>query len=75
MRLLKCVDDCAKQFSLMDFGLLKLCVGSFGFIAGLLTPKKSKTSAIAVASIIFSLTLFPLMFKFIRAITKESGGI
>ena len=73
MKLLKSVDNCAKDFSLVDFGLLKLCMSSAGFIAGLLIPKKNKVSSLAVASIIFSFTLVPLMIKFVRHIAKQSG--
>ena len=73
MKLLKYANYCAKHFSLLDFGLLKLCVGSAGFIAGALTPKKNRTSVIAVASIIFSFTLFPLMFKFIKTIVDQES--
>ena len=71
MKLLKYVKYCAKHFSLIDFGLLKLCAGSAGVIVGLLIPKKNKTSALATASIIFSFTLFPLMFKFIKTIVDQ----
>lgn len=71
MELRKYADDCAKQFSLMDFGLLKLCVGSAGVIAGLLVPKKKKKKAIAGASAIFGITLIPLLLKFIRVIIKN----
>ncbi|MCL1983159.1 MAG: permease of phosphate ABC transporter [Clostridiales bacterium] len=71
MNLFKSVDDCAKKFSLLDFGLLKLCVGSAGLIAGLLVPKKNKKSTLATASIVFSLTLFPLMFKFVKILADN----
>jgi hypothetical protein len=71
MKLLKYAKDCAKNFSLLDFGLLKLCVGSAGVAAGLLIPKKNKRSALATASIVFSFTLFPLMFKFIKTIVEQ----
>jgi len=71
MKLLNYVKYCSKHFSLLDFGLLKLCVGSAGFIAGLFVPKKHKASALAAASIVFSFTLFPLMFKFIKTIVDQ----
>ena len=71
MKLYKCAKDCAKQFSMLDFGFLKLCVGSAGLIAGLLIPKKKRSAVLPVASIIFSLTLFPLLFKFVRSIADN----
>jgi len=71
MKLLKYAKYCAKHFSLLDFGFLKLCAGSAGFMLGLLVPKKSKTSALAAASVVFSFTLFPLMFKFIKTIIDQ----
>ena len=71
MKLLKYVKHCAKHFSLLDFGLLKLCAGSAGFISGLLVPKKCKSSALAAASVVFCFTLFPLMFKFIKTIIDQ----
>lgn len=65
------VNDCAKQFSLLDFGLLKLCVGSAGVIAGALAPKKSKKNILAAASLIFAFTLLPLMIRFVRIIAEK----
>jgi len=69
--LYKSITDCAKQFSLFDFGLLKLCVGSAAVIAGALVPRKHKKNTIAVASIVFSFTLLPLMIKFIRILADK----
>ncbi|MCL1808722.1 MAG: permease of phosphate ABC transporter [Clostridiales bacterium] len=71
MNLFKSVDDCIKKFSLLDFGLLKLCVGSAGLLAGLLVPKKNKKTTLAAASIVFSFTLFPLMLKFVRIVADN----
>ena len=66
MKLCKCVENYTKQLNLMDFGLLKTCAFSAGIIAGLFIPKKCKTSVLATASLLFSLSLFPLMFKIIK---------
>ena len=71
MKLYNSIDDFAKQASLLDIGLLHLCVGSAGLIAGLLAPKKEKKSALATASVLFSLSLIPLMFKFVRTAAKH----
>ena len=70
MKLCKCVEDYKDEFNLMDLGLLKLCACSAGVIAGLFVPKKCKTSVLAAASILFSLTLFPLMFKIVKTIAN-----
>jgi len=69
--LCRSINDCAKTFSLLDFGLLHFCVGSAGAIAGMLVPKKSKKHAFAATSIIFSLTLLPLMIKFVRIVVSQ----
>ena len=75
MKFLEYTEDCAKQFNLIDFVLLKLCVGSAGVIAGLFVPKKGRKSVLATASIIFSFTLFPLMFKLVGTIAKQERKI
>ena len=71
MKLCKCVEDYAKQVTVMDLGVLKLCACSAGVIAGLFVPGKSKTTALATASFLFSLSLFSLMFKFVKVIANS----
>ena len=71
MKLLKYVKHCSKHFSLLDFSFLEICCCSAGVIAGLLIPRKNKKSAMATASIVFSFTLFPLMFKLIKTIVDQ----
>ena len=71
MKLCKCAEEYTKQFSLVDFGLFKLCACSAGVIAGLFIPKKCKNSVLAAASLLFSLSLFPLMFKLVKTIVNS----
>ena len=71
MKLCKCVEDYAKQVSVTDLGLLKVCACSAGVIVGLFVPSKSKTTALATASFLFSLTLLPLMFKLVKVIANS----
>ena len=73
MKLLTSTKKCADEFSLLDFGLLKLCVGSVGIIAGLFVPKRGKKAVAAASAAVFGLTIVPLMVKFIRVIIREEA--
>jgi len=66
-----CLENYTKEFNFVDFGLLKICSGSAGIIAGLLIPKKGKTSMLTVASLLFSISFFPLMFKLVKTIANS----
>ena len=73
MKVCKCVEDYTRQITLTDIGLLKLCACSAGVIMGLFIPKKKKTCVLATASLLFSLTLLPLMFKAIKTMVETMG--
>jgi len=70
MEICKCVENYTKKINMMDIGLLKLCACSAGVLIGLFVPKKKKTCVLATASLLFSLTLFPLMFKAIKTMAE-----
>ena len=69
--LCKCTTECAKDFNIMDFGLLKLCCISAGLISGMFVPKKCKKATFITSYVIFGLTLVPLLIKFIKVLAKD----
>jgi hypothetical protein len=49
--------------SIIEMGLLKLCLFSLGVIAGLLLPKKIYIVSLISAAIVFVITIIPILIK------------
>lgn len=62
-----------KKMDLTDVALLKLCVGSLGFLAGLRAARNHKKTAGILASLLFLGTYIPLMGKFFSVLVETDG--
>lgn len=71
MKITKCATRYAKQANWVDLGLLKVCVGSVGVIIGLCLPKEGKKTALAGASVAFSLAFCPLIYRFFKSVSGD----
>lgn len=55
----------AKRTTVMDLGLLKICLMALGVMIGVTVPRKKKLSTGVMATGVFAATLLPLMNKFL----------
>lgn len=70
--LLKYSSNYVERMNLLDVGLLKVCVGSLGILAGLCVPKGHKKNVGTAAAILWAFTYAPLMTKYLNVILEES---
>lgn len=59
-----------KQMTVIDVGLLKICLCAMGIIIGLCTPQKHREKVAVIASFMFAMTYVPVMGSFIHFVTK-----
>ena len=55
----------APRATVMDFGLLKICLCALGIVLGVTVPRKKKVQTGILASGVFVATCLPLMNKFL----------
>ena len=55
----------AQRASVMDLGLLKICLLALGVLLGVTVPRKKKLQTGVVATGVFAVTVLPLMNKFL----------
>ncbi len=72
-KLIHAANEYKAQITLVDIGLLKLCLLSLGVLLGIAVPKGHKKKAAAGASVAFAFTYAPLMTKFLSIVLKQSG--
>ena len=71
-KVIHAANEYKSQITLLDIGLLKLCLMSLGVLLGVAVPKGHKKKAAAGASIAFAFTYAPLMTKFLTIVLKQS---
>lgn len=62
-----------KKMDLTDVALLKLCMGSLGFLGGLWAARRNQKAAGVLASLLFLGTYIPLMGKFLSVLVQTDG--
>lgn len=63
MKLIDMGREYIRSMSIIEMGLLKLCLFSLGVIAGLLLPKKIYIVSLISAAIVFVITIIPILIK------------
>jgi hypothetical protein len=63
MKLIDMGREYIRSMSIIEMGLLKLCLFSLGVIAGLLLPKKIYIISLISAAIVFVITIIPILIK------------
>ena len=71
-RLLNYAEQYLQKCVWKDMAVIKCCVFSLGILAGTYIPKKNKGLARIAALIVFTVTLIPILIKFIAVITEKS---
>lgn len=67
-KLISYANDYLKKLDVTDMALIKFCLIAFGMLFGLSIPAKNKKPAAFFAAIVFILTLFPVLMKFLSGL-------
>lgn len=57
-----------------DIGVLKVCMMSFGMLAGLAISKENKSKAAVAAGAVYALTASSVMTKYIKYMAEANNG-
>ena len=71
-KLIHATNEYKSHMTLVDIGLLKLCLMSLGVLLGIAVPKGHKKKAAAGASIAFAFTYARLMTNYVTIVLKQS---
>jgi ABC-type anion transport system duplicated permease subunit len=55
-----------KNMSIMDMGMLKICLFSIGVIVGILLPANVTSMALNIAIVIFAVTIILILYKMLK---------
>ena len=66
-------DAYIKKCTWKDLALIKFCLCAIGVMIGLSVPKEKKKLPFLGAIVVFLVTYFPLMGKFVHVIREERG--
>lgn len=71
MKLFEKANDFCRESDWTVFALVKICLFSIGAVVGLSLPRKNKPVFYGIFGATFLLTYIPLMYRFIRSLTKS----
>jgi ABC-type anion transport system duplicated permease subunit len=55
-----------KNMSIMDMGMLKICLFSIGVIVGILLPANVTSMALNIVIVIFAITIILILYKMLK---------
>jgi len=61
-----------EKMNMADFALLKTALISFGVLGGLLVPKAHRKKAAVTACAVYSISIVPIMAKFLGVVLENS---
>lgn len=69
--IIKVGEEYGKQMTVVDFGLLKICLFSLGLFSGTCISQNKKKKVGAMSLFIYLITFIPIMTKFLTFIKEN----